>query len=392
MASIPDIDSVLWNNLPYAGSYEESPYAGQTFLEIDTPPITSMHLIGWPLPLANNGVNKDLRLIGFSSVVQEGPITPVVSGFLVSYSPWLEYKVEWTTSKPCKIGFYVPSYMQGTDRMLLLISEKGPCFFEGDRGRFKPSWLSQLFVITNKEVEVILKVRCRSPERFTIPRLKLFVPVPYITKCGKVYAKETKLSDEEETISLVPTSKYIHVTKTIRDFLLATSVFLDFRPDVELLMSNEGLVLYEIPMLRVGESADYIMNINPNSFARTQYSPIRNPLDIITGVALLASTNASDPQNVNLGIVFNASITGEGQRVKMTLSVGATKASGFEAFTKLQQSIEQRTANVSYDTIIPRSKGQFEIVMTTSLPVSIKVASLFVVYSYESRSNDLLCI
>jgi hypothetical protein len=67
--SLPDLPCVpkqdakiLWGNLPYTGLYKTSPFVG-TYYNLDTPESNRVTLMGSPLPLKNNGINKTLRLV-----------------------------------------------------------------------------------------------------------------------------------------------------------------------------------------------------------------------------------------------------------------------------------------------------------------------------------------
>jgi len=85
---------VLWNNLPYCGLYNESPYSGNTYTNLATPDVKTVTVLGKPLPLTNHGANKDLRLIGFNEQNLSKPVTTVQSWRLLTYSQLLEYRVE----------------------------------------------------------------------------------------------------------------------------------------------------------------------------------------------------------------------------------------------------------------------------------------------------------
>ena len=77
MINIPWISrknkSILWNNLSYCGLYQELGIP-ISLSDLTLPSITTSVVHGKELPLRNNGINKDLRLIGFDTLNTDGPI------------------------------------------------------------------------------------------------------------------------------------------------------------------------------------------------------------------------------------------------------------------------------------------------------------------------------
>ena len=229
---------ILWSNLPYCGLYQESPYQGK-YCNLDTPFLKQITVYGKPLPIINNGVNKDLRLIGFNNQELKAPVTTVQQWRLLTYSPWLEYRVKWLVSSKCKIAFYTPNYLLDTDpstsqRRTLLISKNGPCFFDDVKGKFYFTNVVEFCVVTDKDVEVKLKVKCRAPCSIYFPTLKLYKPVPYRLEDECIFANETRINDFSRDVTFIPTKKYVHLTAAMRAYLIATSVLIDFTPILQL--------------------------------------------------------------------------------------------------------------------------------------------------------------
>lgn len=232
---VKDYEGILWNNLPYTGLYIESVYAGQTFKQFALPPSTKIHLVGSPPPVVNEGVNKSLQLIGFSTDTTDGPMAVDTNGRLVPYSAWLLYKIKWRVSSECTIGFYTPNYLTDvTDdearRSVLLINDRKPSIFHGSRGCFTTSYIGQFFVITDKKVAVELHIEVRVPERVSFPEMELFKPLTYDLPNGKTYAYETLVSEVDRDVTFLPTTPYIDLTSVMKSFLINTSVLLDFAP------------------------------------------------------------------------------------------------------------------------------------------------------------------
>lgn len=230
--------SIIWNNLPYAGVYNEPFFVTGE----NTTPFNKVSLLeGIPLKLENTGVNKDLRLIGFKEKkdsdpwesIFDGPVSVSQEWRIIAYSTTLEYRVKWRVSQECKIGFYVSNYLLDTEipeRKTLLLSTEGPCLFEGKCGSFQFTDNAEFCVITDKEVIVSLEVKCRVPlKKTSYPELQLFEPVPYRLSNECVYAYETKLNEISRDASFVPTKKYIELTEAIRKYLTDTSILLQFK-------------------------------------------------------------------------------------------------------------------------------------------------------------------
>ena len=246
MISVPETScnkedrSTLWNNLVYCGLYNEYPFQDSP---ITAPPIKTMTLKGRPLPLISNGPNTSLRLIGFEPTNKIDPLYTIAPWRLITYNQFLEYRVEWSTSSKCKIGFYTVNYLSDPDpilseRRLLVIGKNGPCIFQGRKCGFYFTWVNEFYVITDKDVEVTLNVTCRLPQDFSFPKLNLYKPLSYKIEDGSVFAYETKVTDFSKDITFVPTKKYIKLTAVIRQYLSDTSIVLDFSPVLQ-----RGLVM-----------------------------------------------------------------------------------------------------------------------------------------------------
>jgi len=226
--------SELWNNLPYCGLYIEPIYDDSIIL----PSARSIVVHGQPLPLTNNGINKNLRLIGFQPQDAEAPVRTNQPWRLVVFSVSLKYRVKWSVSSKCKIGFYTPNYLSDpnpflSSRQTLLIGKYGPSLFEGRHGTFCFTGTVEFTVIVDKDVSVRLEVECKAPCNLDFAKLKLFKPVPYHLHDGRVYANETKLDEFTSNVSFVPTKCYITLTAAIRKYLIATSILLDFTPTIQ---------------------------------------------------------------------------------------------------------------------------------------------------------------
>jgi hypothetical protein len=256
---------VLWNNLPYCGLYNESPFSGNTYTNLATPDVLTVTVLGKPLPLTNRGVNKDLRLIGFDEQNLSRPVTTTQLWRLVTYSQLLEYRVEWSTMHKCKIGFYTPNILLDTDpfvseRRTILIGRDGPCLFDGKKGGFYFTDVVEFCVVVDKNVNVQLDVKCRAPCSVTFPALKLYKPIPYRLDNGCVFAYETKLNDFSQDVSFVPTKKYIRLTADIRKYIIDTSVLINF--DSTLLLATDTLELKNL--LTTFENEYYHVVFPPN--------------------------------------------------------------------------------------------------------------------------------
>lgn len=307
---LPCDSATLWENLPYAGYYSESIYAGETYTKFETPKRKTNTLTGKPLPIINNGADKSLRLIGFVGETVSVPIRPEIQGRLLSFSPWLEYKVEWNVSEKCTIGFYTDNYLADNNaatvnRSILLISNCGPCLFTGTSGKYYTSFNS-MYVITNKDVTVTLTVTCRAPKEISFLKLEPYVPVPYKTKCGCVYAAETRVTQLDTQVVFVPTSKYIDATNKILTYLVDTSVLLEFSPVVfKALKSVPGeFTLFNLsitgPVINNGEALFTVEF--PNRANETEYSTIPGPDNKPRGLNIIPSVSRP---NTNANIFFN---------------------------------------------------------------------------------------
>lgn len=371
-------EHVLWNNLPYVGLYTESFYSGTTQPTQTLPKSTAMHLIGNPLPVINDGVDKSLKLIGFTTTTVDGPVTAEPNGRLVPFSPWLCYRVTWKTSKPCIIGFYTANYLtcissELAKRSILHIGKNGPCIFNGNKGRFTTDYLGQLFVITNSDVTVTLCVETKNPGEISFPLLKLFKQVPYKEPCGCVYAIETKLCDVDGAVSFVPVNEYIKVSTAMIDFLLRRSVLLDFTPIVGInrmlnAVPKEILFLEGVPMIRNDNTgiSIYGMNLNNLNLGNKGCTPVKSPNpQVFSGVRLPASTNSNDPQTIILA--FNLSFSSNiGESVS---AVGVTDDKGFQTYiSTITTSFTNVDGRFQGDVVLKfdRSKGVFEINVRTS--------------------------
>lgn len=258
--------STLWNNLPYCGMYIEGPFEGK-YTNLPTPSLQQIEVQGSPLPLTNNGVNKELRLIGFKEQNLEAPVTTMQEWRLLTFSPWLEYRVKWSLNKKAIVGFYVPGYLTDINRQLsrrqnLLIGRDGPCIFEGNKGTFFFTYASEFCVIVEGDVSVKLNIKCRAPSEIVFPPLKLYKPVLYKLEDCTVYATETKTTEINRDISFIPTEDYIKLTEAIKKYLLDTSVLIDFTPTLrnrKLVTQTPSKTFNNLKVTAEGDS--------PNSFS-----------------------------------------------------------------------------------------------------------------------------
>ena len=135
MIHIPNVEeddkSSLWPNLPYCGLYNESPLDG-THTNLAIPQVKLLKIAGQPMPLYSNDANKNLRLIGFGDHnSDEEPVKVFDSWRFITHPSLPEYRVKWSTSEQCNIGFYTPNCLMDTDpylsdRRTLLIGKNGP--------------------------------------------------------------------------------------------------------------------------------------------------------------------------------------------------------------------------------------------------------------------------
>lgn len=255
--------------------YIESVYAGQTIADFLLPEVTKMNIIGGPLPVVNSGPNKSLQLIGFSTDIDNGPVTVDANGRVAPSYPWLEHRIKWRVSSKCTIGFYTPNYLtdvtqEQSVRSVLLINDKGPSIFTGRCGCFTTSYIGPLFIITDKKVTVELLIQVRTPNPISFPSLELFRPLPYRLPNGCVYAYETKVSDVNRDLTFIPARGCITLAAVMKDFLIATSVLLDFSPIVQIapslkmLGNNEPLKLKNVNMKRYDSSSGGGPGVDPD--------------------------------------------------------------------------------------------------------------------------------
>lgn len=152
----------------------------------------------------------------------------------MTYSQWLEYRLEWKTSNVCNIGFYTANYLIDSDlplsRRTILLGQRGPCLFSGKKGGFFFTDVNEMYVIVDADVSVKLKVKSRVPCLLTFPKLLLHIPILYKTQDECVFATETLISKVTEDVVFLPTKKYAELTARMKQFIIDTSVLLDFSP------------------------------------------------------------------------------------------------------------------------------------------------------------------
>ena len=234
----------LWNILPYVGLWDQSPRCGP-LINLKTPEVNKVNLVGIPFTGDNTGANPDLRLISFYADTLDGPIstTGPRSTFFRDY---LNYKISWKIERFAKsddeladksegvqIGFYTQAYTldnPGPNNMLLILEENGPALYKANecnryRGCFITTDVNDLFVVVNANVVVKLKITSSLPNESEIPCFtELFKPYEYLSKCGKLMATQFLVNTETGQTLLRPVKKYIKTSKKIIYHLFATSV------------------------------------------------------------------------------------------------------------------------------------------------------------------------
>lgn len=400
MPKVKEYGDILWNNLPYTGLYTESVYAGQTFKNFELPNSTKMSLVGSPLPVVNEGVDKSLQLIGFSTDTTDGPVSVDTNGRLVPFSPWLLYRIKWRVSSKCTIGFYTPNYLtdvteEQNARSVLLINDNKPSVFKGQCGCFTTSYIGQLFVITNRKVAVELHIEVRAPESLSFPTLELFKPLAYDLPNGKTYAYETKVSQVNRDVTFVPTRSFIDLTSQMKSFLIQTSVLLDFSPigftDIIPLQlkSDDSFTLQDVqtklcPITTTYGGAPgvspttntayyFVLSLDPASVSYPNFIPsgyaAQKGLDgTFNTLVFPASTNASDPELVFINYTFTVSnIKWDGKnRIIPGEKLGRTISGGFVDFKNEGRRpapllLDDGVATSKGELIMNRSEGSFEL-------------------------------
>jgi len=232
----------LWNILPYAGLWDTTPGCGVQ-KDLKTPPFDKTNLAGIPFAGDNSGANPNLRLISFYANHLNGPITSTGprSTFFKTY---LNYKISWKiesfagcdledNADGVQIGFYTAPYTAnspGPDNMLLMLEENGPALYKANscnkfRGCFKTSELIDMYVVTDANVLVKLKVTSSLPDEVVVPCFtEMFKPYKYLSKCGNVIATQFLVDNETGKTLIEPAKKYINTSKKMIDYLFATSV------------------------------------------------------------------------------------------------------------------------------------------------------------------------
>lgn len=368
---------ILWNNLPYCGVYTESQYAGESFKDITMPTNHKVMLVGAPLPLINNGVNKNLRLIGFARDGGNGPIVVQSLGQLISFSPWLDYKVNWNTSKPCTIGFYTSNYLLGLTSSLmkhrtLLISKHGPCIFSNAScGKFYASEFNEIYVVVDADVTVTLNVATRPLCRVIFPQLQLYKPVIYTTKCGCEYASETKVSTIDQQVAFAPTLDYIDIMTIMRKYILDTSVILDFSQPI-----TRALIMQEDPLLElrferttknaitddfnntVGVVFQLVFPYRPQSLI---YPTIPGPDNLPRGIHIIPSVDSKDPSSVKVSCELTLTSDVPLNNATGSVVLGTTSSGNINVYTEAKYELPlQLDTRFSIDASFLRSFDSFE--------------------------------
>lgn len=387
-SAIPEVKeygNILWNNLPYTGLYMESAYAGQTYKQFTLPQSTKMSLVGSPLPVVNNGVNKNLQLIGFSTDTTDGPFTVDTNGRLVPFSPWLIYKIKWRVSSKCTIGFYTPNYLSDVTeeqgrRSVLLINDDQPSIFKGRCGCFKTSYMGQLFIITDKKVAVEMLVEVSAPECISFPLLQLFKPKTYELPNGSTYAYETKVSKVNREITFIPTRPYINLTLEMIDFLIRTSVLLNFSPitPMSLMVKNDTpLTLREVNTKSSGARVEsnpgdaevlFFFDFNEDNIAVINnvpgYKATQGPDGTYSVLNFPVTTDLSGP-NVFIEFTVVISNTDLRRNTIQAFSFGRTDEDGFQLYVTnrvlMEYSEENKTLTGEGLVAFPRQHGSVEM-------------------------------
>lgn len=406
---------ILWNNLPYSGLYNESIYSGKTFTSFQLPDTTRMELVGSPLPLVNEGTDKSLQLIGFSTDTTDGPVTVDINGRIVSFSPFLKHEVKWRTSSKCTIGFYTPNYLRDVTedqdrRSVLLINDRGPSIFKGASGRFTTSYMGQLFVITNKKVAVELWIEVRAPESVSFPNLVLFEPLPYNLPNGCTYAYETKVSNVERDVTFVPKKHYLKLTEDMMAFLVQTSVLLDFSP----LAPYNALQIKQPPFLVIQNVQTTRVDVESNGSAPSKtyyfslslgsvegevirsgvYEAIRGADGSLNTLSFPVPTSWVNSQYVRIAYTFTLSDVYWNEPLPAQVEwVGITASDG--GFYKYQNYANKPLPNMELVDRVATGKGEIVILRTTGsfglilvIPGSITPGSAKLVYTSIKLSME----
>lgn len=231
--SVENVKSTLWNNLPYCGVYKESPFIGE-YTNFKSPKAKTVFIKGYPV-FTNS---KRLKLITFSGDSfanhnNETSVTIDQGWRLITYSQWLEYKIKWTVSEECNIGFYTPNYLfdhSSLRKQMLIIGDSGLLLLKGTEGTVCFTGIVEFCVVVDKDVEATLEIRHRTPISMTFEKLDLNVPVQYSLNNGRKFAYEMKTSEEDLTISYAPEDEYIELVEAMKKQIMDSSIIL--RPDV----------------------------------------------------------------------------------------------------------------------------------------------------------------
>lgn len=360
--------STLWNNLPYCGLYNSFPIEGKV-TNLDTPVESQVSLSGRPLPLINNGVNKNLRLIGFDFVEEGKAVYTVQPWRLVPFSPWLEYRIKWSTSAKCIIGFYTTNYLSDPDlfvanRRTLLIGNDGPCIFENDKGVIYFTETFEFYVIVDKDVTVSLDVKCRAPCELFFPRLKLYKPMPYELEDGTIFAYETKVTSFTGNVVFEPTKEYARLANAIRKYITDTSIVLDFSSTVQSLkfentppLELNGLGL----IIRGALLNDTWRRFFPKVIEST-YQVLEIPFTRISIPVVLvipASTNVNE-QLVTVEYVLSSSLSLKDVKVSSSIQHWSSGRISFTTAVNNVNRNEEET-EIRFSQNFNRSLGNFSI-------------------------------
>jgi hypothetical protein len=394
----------IWSNLPYCGTYTQ-PYADYI---VDVPYIKQVKLVGRPLPLASRGANKSLRLIGFN---RGNDLTDPISAFqpwrLMTYSSLLEYRVKWTTTSKCSIGFYVENYLSDSDSFLsntktLLIGKSGPCLFKGKRGCFYFANIVELCVITDKDVTITLDIKCRAPRNLHFHKLKLYQSVPYKLSDGTTFARETRITDFDKDVSFIPVKKYIQLTADIKKYLVDTSIILDFTEELQnslLTAFTQPLLLKNVPAMKIDATIwnsgvytpSYMFYANFSQVKNQGYKTINHQVLSNSVVGLVIPTSTST-RELEVSVQYVATIKGKLGRVHLFDKI-EHKISGKPAHL-LSNSTDLQLLDPTQDTVtlnqtkkFKRGNGHFFLSFWMSLDKSDTIDSVVfdeVNISYES--------
>lgn len=229
----------LWNILRVNGTFL---YLGNGVIrDIAGPTNDTSLLVG--SPTFRDPVTS-VRLYSFDMMEQKGPIR---NGgyFLNTFNSLLILKISWwvvgeNLAKNVKVGFYsTDDYHVGSPSELILITgSKGPSLFNANdknrwHGCFKAQNINNIFVASDAEVEIRIKIRSIIPESIKIPYLAPGVPHNIMLTsslcCEKInlnVAQQVFVPGENGVAVQTPTRNFLEASRYVQKFLAETALSL----------------------------------------------------------------------------------------------------------------------------------------------------------------------